>query len=151
MTPPLSSGPQAGASQTPGLTGPATARAAHSRFVQRIRRRYAAELDLLPPGETDRGRIEALIDRLLATGRPLGSALRVARHLVIERLAVLDIEQEAPLEVVTRTMSRLAEVVLDRALTLTLAEQDARHGAPLKPDGHRSAFWVLGMGKLGAR
>jgi glutamate-ammonia-ligase adenylyltransferase len=128
-----------------------TAEEAHSRFVQRVRRRYAAELGLLPAGEPDRGRIEALIDQLLATDRPLGSALRVARHLVIERLAVLDIEQAAPLEAVTRTMSLLAEVVLDRALAQAFAEQDARHGAPLKANGHRSAFWVLGMGKLGAR
>jgi len=51
--------------------------AAHSRFVQRIRRRYAAELALLPPGRPDRAGSEALILRLQGGGRPLASALRV--------------------------------------------------------------------------
>ena len=64
--------------------------AEHSRYVQRVRRRYAAELALLPPGLPDRAVIGTLIDTLLAT-RPLASSLRVARHLVLERLAaVLD-------------------------------------------------------------
>lgn len=132
------------------VVGAAPAAAAHSRFVQRIRRRYAAELALLPPGLPSRDAIGALIDTLLAGGRALPSALRVARQLVIERLAVLDIEQHAPLDAVTQTMSSLAEVTLDRALAQAFAEQDQKHGAPLQPDGRRSAFWVLGMGKLGA-
>ena len=129
----------------------ASAQAAHSRFVQRIRRRYAGELALLPVGLPARAQMQGLIDALLAGGRALPSALRVARQLVIERLAVLDIEQQAPLDAVTQTMSLLAEVTLDRALAQALLEQDARHGAPLKQDGERSAFWVVGMGKLGAR
>ena len=37
------------------------ARAEHSRFVQRVRRRYAAERALLPEGLPDAGRIAALI------------------------------------------------------------------------------------------
>ena len=140
-----------------GSDAPATADralaacAAHSRFVQRIRRRYAADLAQLPVGVPDRAGIEGLIDRLQAGGRSLPSALRAARHLIIERLAVLDVEQDAPLEAVTATMSLLAEVALGRALAQALAELDAKHGAPLKADGSRSAFWVLGMGKLGAR
>ena len=69
---------------------PATAaRAEHSRFVQRIRRRYGAELALLPPGLPGAQVIGQLVQRLLADGRPLASALRVARQLVLERLAVL--------------------------------------------------------------
>ena len=75
------------------------ASALHSRFVQRIRRRYADELALLPPGVPSRDRIDALIDTLLTGGRPLGSALRVARQLVIERLAVLDVEHCTPMAV----------------------------------------------------
>lgn len=129
-------------------TGPA--QAAHSRFVQRIRRRYPAELALLPPGVPGRETIGALIDTLQSGGRALPAALRVARQLVIERLAVLDIEAHAPLDAVTLTMSTLAEVTLDRALAQAFADQDARHGIPCKADGRRAAFWVLGMGKLGA-
>ena len=126
------------------------ARADHSRFVQRVRRRYAAELSLLPPGVPDAARIGALIDALLDGGRPLASAMRVARHLVLERLAVLDIEQNAALDDITRTMTALAEVTLDRASVQAFADQDARFGPPLDAEGRRIEFWVVGMGKLGA-
>ncbi|MFN3302760.1 MAG: bifunctional [glutamate--ammonia ligase]-adenylyl-L-tyrosine phosphorylase/[glutamate--ammonia-ligase] adenylyltransferase [Roseateles sp.] len=124
--------------------------AEHSRYVQRVRRRYAAELPLLPPGLPDRAVIGALIDTLLGS-RPLASSLRVARHLVLERLAVLDVEQAAPVEHVTLAMTHLAEVTLDRALTAARAELDEIHGAPRTAAGGDIAFWVIGMGKLGAR
>ncbi len=124
--------------------------AEHSRFVQRVRRRYAAELALLPPGLPDRAVIGTLIDTLGAS-RPLASSLRVARHLVLERLAVLDIEQGASVEDVTLAMTHLAEVTLDRALAAARAELDQIHGPPLTAEGGDIAFWVLGMGKLGAR
>ena len=137
------------ASAAPPTPGPALAE--HSRFVQRIRRRFGAELSLLAPGLPTREPIETLIDALLATGRTLPSALRVARHLVLERLAVLDIEQAAPMEHVTRAMTELAETTLDRAIEHARREQDARYGEPLDAQGRRIDFWVVGMGKLGAR
>ncbi|MGQ3094285.1 MAG: bifunctional [glutamate--ammonia ligase]-adenylyl-L-tyrosine phosphorylase/[glutamate--ammonia-ligase] adenylyltransferase [Roseateles sp.] len=124
--------------------------AEHSRYVQRVRRRYAAELPLLTPGLPDRAVIAALITRL-ASDRPLPSALRVARHLVLERLAVLDIEQGASVEDVTAAMTHLAEVTLDLALADARRELDAIHGEPRTAEGADIAFWVLGMGKLGAR
>ncbi len=122
----------------------------HSRFVQRVRRRFGAELGLLAPGLPTRQTIDALIDTLLTQGRALPSALRVARHVVIERLAVLDIEQGAPMTDVTRAMTELAEATLDRALAQAYADQDERHGPPLNEQGERIDFWVVGMGKLGA-
>lgn len=128
-----------------------TARADHSRFVQRVRRRYDGELLLLPPGVPTRAHIDTLIDELQRRGRPLQAALRVTRQLVLERLAVLDVEHNAPLDDVTQTMTVLAECTLDHALTQAFAEQDARHGAPLSSQGQRIGFWVVGMGKLGAR
>ncbi|MCY4756381.1 bifunctional [glutamate--ammonia ligase]-adenylyl-L-tyrosine phosphorylase/[glutamate--ammonia-ligase] adenylyltransferase [Pelomonas aquatica] len=124
--------------------------AEHSRYVQRVRRRYGAELALLPPGLPDRAAVAALIDTL-AADRPLASTLRVARHLVLERLAVLDIEQGASVTDVTLAMTHLAEVTLDIALRAARAELDAIHGEPRTADGQDIAFWVLGMGKLGAR
>ncbi|AKJ27006.1 bifunctional [glutamate--ammonia ligase]-adenylyl-L-tyrosine phosphorylase/[glutamate--ammonia-ligase] adenylyltransferase [Caldimonas brevitalea] len=125
--------------------------AEHSRFVQRVRRRYAEQLGLLPPGMPDRERIGALIDTLSAQGRPLPAALRIARQLTLERLATLDIEADAPMTDVARAMTELAEVTLDRALVAAFAEQDERHGAPLNEAGERIDFWVVGMGKLGGR
>ena len=134
-----------------GPAGTATARASHSRFVQRVRRRFEGELSLLPAGLPNRESIEGLIDRLLADGRELASAMRVARQLVIERLAVLDIERDAALHEITAAMTELAEVTLNRALARACADQDARHGVPRNPAGERIDFWVVGMGKLGAR
>ncbi|MGY4827244.1 bifunctional [glutamate--ammonia ligase]-adenylyl-L-tyrosine phosphorylase/[glutamate--ammonia-ligase] adenylyltransferase [Sphaerotilaceae bacterium SBD11-9] len=122
----------------------------HSRFVQRVRRRFGSELALLPPGLPDTARIGALIDTLIANGRTLPSALRVARHLVLERLAVLDIEQSAPMQDITRAMTQLAETTLDRALQQSFIDQDERYGAPLNEAGQRIDFWIVGMGKLGA-
>jgi len=126
--------------------------AAHSRYVQRIRRRYAAELPWLPAGGApDATAIVALVQRLRDTGRELPAALRVARQLVMERLAVLDIEQAAPLDTVTGCMTDLAEATLDIALAAARAEADARHGPALGPDGRPVDLWIVGMGKLGAR
>ena len=127
------------------------ARAAHSRYVQRIRRRYAAELPLLPAGVPGLDGISALVRQLHGSGRELPAALRVARQLVLERLATLDIEQAASLDDVTGCMTQLAEATLEIALAQALAEADARHGAPLDAAGQRVEFWIVGMGKLGAR
>ena len=127
------------------------ARASHSRFVQRIRRRYEAELGLLGAGLPGRDTIDGLVDRLLADGRGLASALRVARQLVLERLAVCDIERQAPMEDITRVMTDLAEAALERALTQACSDLDRRHGGPRNERGERIEFWVVGMGKLGAR
>ena len=128
-----------------------TAQADHSRFVQRIRRRYGRELHKLAPGLPRRGVVHALVLQLVAEGRTLGSAMRVTRQLVLERLAVLDIEQAAAMTDITLAMTELAETTLDLALAQARTEQDARFGVPLNPAGERIDFWVVGMGKLGAR
>jgi glutamate-ammonia-ligase adenylyltransferase len=48
-------------------------------------------------------------------------------------------------------MTCLAEATLELALAQALADEDALHGAPLAADGRRIDFWIVGMGKLGAR
>jgi len=135
-------------------TPPPPAQAAHSRYVQRIRRRYAdevAEFARVSPGLPRSAEITAQVSRLMAGGRDLSSALRVTRQLVMERLAVLDVEQGAAMQDVTLAMTELAEVALDHALAAAQADLDLRHGAPLNADGQRIDFWVVGMGKLGGR
>ncbi len=134
----------------PDTSAPRAA-ADHSRFVQRIRRRYATELALLPPGLPDAPTISALVQQLHAGGRALPSALRVVRQLVLERLAVLDVEQAAPLAHITQAMTALAEATLEIALAAARSEQDARYGAPRDAQGQVVDFWIIGMGKLGAR
>jgi glutamate-ammonia-ligase adenylyltransferase len=126
--------------------------ATYSRYVQRIRRRYVAELRLLPPGPAPNvAAITALVQRLREGGRDLPSALRVARQLVLERLAVLDLEEAASLEAVTGCMTDLAEATLELALAAARDEADARHGPALAADGRPVELWIVGMGKLGAR
>jgi [glutamine synthetase] adenylyltransferase / [glutamine synthetase]-adenylyl-L-tyrosine phosphorylase len=59
------------------------------------------------------------------------AGLRVLRQVVMERLVVLDCEQGAPLAEVTRAVTELAELALDRACTLAFADLDELHGAPM--------------------
>ena len=145
---------------TPGASGstavdpvPAapTAYAAHSRFAQRLRRRYAGELSLLPEGDPTRASMAVTFEALRARGDALPTALRVLRQLVMERLIVLDCDQQAPLSTITRAVTELAEFTLDLACQEADAQLDAVHGAPQGPDGQRARLWVVGMGKLGAR
>jgi glutamate-ammonia-ligase adenylyltransferase len=129
----------------------ASASADYSRYVQRVRRRFGTDIAALAPGVPDAVSIDRLIERFVGEGRALGAALRVTRHAVIERLAVLDVEHAAPLEAVTAAMTALAEVALERALQQALHDEDEAQGAPLDGEGRRIDFWIVGMGKLGAR
>ena len=128
-----------------------SADASHSRFFQRLHRRYADQLDLLPPGPPLRDSMEQTLQQLIGRGDDLGTALRILRQLVLERLMRLDCEAQAPLQTITRSMTELAELVLDRACQQARADLDARHGAPQGPEGQEVELWVVGMGKLGAR
>lgn len=135
----------------------------HSRYVQRVRRRYADLLGLLPtlPSPPDALAIAPDFETLRQAYRRLrepalgghdaGSALRILRQLVLERLAVLDIEHQTPLQTICQGMTALAEFALETACAEAQAMLDASHGPACKADGTSCKFWVLGMGKLGAR
>ena len=66
---------------------PVPAQAAYSRFFQRLHRRYAEELALLPPGPPTRASMEAALAVLMARGpggaAGLGVALRILRQIVM--------------------------------------------------------------------
>lgn len=123
----------------------------YSRFAQRLRRRYAAELTLLRSGPPTRASIAGAFDAVRGAGHDIGTALRIVRQLVLERLIVLDCDARAPLSLVSGAMTELAEFALDAACRETQRELDAVHGAPLGVQGQRAEMWVIGMGKLGAR
>ena len=125
--------------------------AEHSRFVQRVRRRYENELACLPPGPPVKAAMNACLATLSERGLPMPAALRVLRQLVMERLVVLDCEEGASLADITRAVTELAELALDQACRLAFADLDELHGAPLNDSGQRAQLWVIGMGKLGAR
>jgi glutamate-ammonia-ligase adenylyltransferase len=122
-----------------------------SRFVQRLRRRYAGELALLPDGAPSHATMTVAYQALRSRGHDVASALRVLRQLVMERLVVLDCDRQAPLATVTLAVTELAEFALDTACRHACDELDAVYGAPRKADGRRSQLWIVGMGKLGAR
>jgi glutamate-ammonia-ligase adenylyltransferase len=122
-----------------------------SRFAQRIRRRYAAELALLPQGVPNKERLEPLFLALRSQGADAGSALRMTRQLVLERLLCLDCEQALALKVVTGCMTDLAEFALCQAFDAASSALDAVHGEPLTAQGLRACLCIVGMGKLGAR
>ncbi len=113
--------------------------APHSRFAQRIRRRFEAQLPLLPAGLPT------------TSGSDTAAALRITRALVLERLLCLDCEQGAPLLQVTTAMTQLAEFAVNQAQDEVLQALDKSHGMPLGSQGQRAQMWVVGMGKLGAR
>jgi len=123
----------------------------HSRFAQRLRRRYAGELALLPPGAPTAEAMAVAYGVLRARGHDTGTALRILRQLVMERLIGLDCDQQAPLSLVTCAVTELAEFSLDIACVHAQSELDAQFGAPTTADGKRAELWVVGMGKLGAR
>lgn len=126
--------------------------ASHSRFWQRLHRRYADVMDALPPGAPVRATMEQALQRLQQEqGWGLSAALRVVRQLVMERLMTLDCAQQADLHTVTRGVTELAELALDRACAQVRQELDARHGRPAGPEGQEVPLWIIGMGKLGAR
>ncbi len=125
--------------------------ASHSRFVQRLQRRYADWMPLLAPGEPTRNSLIEAFEALQAKGLDTAAALRVLRQLTMERLVQLDCAQQAPLQAITHGVTWLAEVTLDIACRQALADLDIIHGAPMTASGQRAQLWIVGMGKLGAR
>ena len=125
--------------------------ALHSRFYQRLQRRYADEWSLLPPGAPVRANMLQTLAALQERGQPLPAALRILRQLVMARLIELDCCAQAPLATITQATTELAEIALDQACRQARAELDSRHGHPCGPEGQPVEFWIIGMGKLGAR
>ena len=131
------------------MTRPALS--SHSRFGQRIRRRFESQLHLLPAGLPDQTTMTQAFEALSAQGLDTGSALRTTRQLVLERLLCLDCDADTPMRDITQAMTDLAEFSLQQACLQVQLTLDQTHGAPTTPDGTRAQLWIVGMGKLGAR
>jgi glutamate-ammonia-ligase adenylyltransferase len=123
----------------------------HSRFGQRVRRRYENQLHLLPPGVPDQAAMAQAFAALKILDSDTGSALRGTRQLVLERLLCLDCDEQAPLSRITQAMTDLAEFALKQACAEVQQMLEQAHGNPSTPDGERALLWIVGMGKLGAR
>ncbi|GAB4213166.1 MAG: bifunctional [glutamate--ammonia ligase]-adenylyl-L-tyrosine phosphorylase/[glutamate--ammonia-ligase] adenylyltransferase [Rhodoferax sp.] len=125
--------------------------AQHSRFTQRVQRRYAEELTCLPPGVPGPASLQNAWSALQARGLDVSAGLRVLRALVLHRVLTLDCQGQATLAQVTQAMTDLAEFAVAQALQQAQGDLDAVHGAPQNAGGQRATLWVVGMGKLGAR
>ncbi|MFZ4479099.1 MAG: glutamine-synthetase adenylyltransferase, partial [Rhodoferax sp.] len=123
----------------------------HSRLCQRLQRRFAGQLHLLPPGVPDQSSMRDAMGALRAGGADVGGGLRIVRQLVLERLLRLDCDEQAPLQQVTQVMTDLAEFALEQACAQAQRDLDESHGNPCAPGDERAQLWIVGMGKLGAR
>lgn len=124
--------------------------AEYSRYYQRVQRRYANELGLLPTGLVSRASMEQALDTLLSQ-HDVPAALRILRQLVMARLIERDVELFAAMQEVTLAMTELAELALDQACAYGHAQLQPRYGIAQDEAGEPVQFWVVGMGKLGAR
>jgi glutamate-ammonia-ligase adenylyltransferase len=122
-----------------------------SRFFQRLQRRYVDDFASLPSGVPHRELLNQAYQQLRGQGHAVGPALRILRQWAMARLLTLDCEQDAPLETITLGVTHLAEMALDEACRQAFHDLDERHGPPMLVSGERAEFWVVGMGKLGAR
>ncbi|TXH89709.1 MAG: bifunctional [glutamate--ammonia ligase]-adenylyl-L-tyrosine phosphorylase/[glutamate--ammonia-ligase] adenylyltransferase [Rhodoferax sp.] len=122
-----------------------------SRYAQRVRRRYEQQLPLLPAGVPDRTTMQQTYEALCQQGCDTGTALRTLRHLVMERLVVLDCGQQASLHDVTQTVTTLGEFALDCAWLTSERSLREQHGTPMTPQGQPAQLCIVGMGKFGAR
>ncbi|MGZ5194379.1 MAG: hypothetical protein ACXWB8_02995, partial [Ramlibacter sp.] len=79
--------------------------------------------------------MDAAYGRLRAAGHGTGTALRILRQLVMERLVTLDCDLQAPLGAITTAVTELAEYALNVACEEAQRELEARHGVPRTADG----------------
>jgi len=105
----------------------------------------------LPTGVPHRELLNQAYQQLRSQGHAVGPALRILRQWSMARLLALDCDQGASLETITLGVTHLAEMALDEACQQAFHDLDERHGAPMLASGERAEFWVIGMGKLGAR
>jgi glutamate-ammonia-ligase adenylyltransferase len=132
------------------VTGSLPGEVSHSRFVQRIRRRYRPNCRCCrracptrqpsprwcsAAAARPRAAVGAARGAPAGAGAPGGARRRAGRAAGGRH----------------RRDDALAEATLELALAQALAEQDERHGVPRDAAGQRIDFWIVGMGKLGAR
>ncbi len=147
--------PEPSATATPSHPGWSANRpSSFSRYASRVRRRYADQLQYLPPGALTRQVLQscyAALQENSANGHEIPTCLRITRALAMERLITLDCDENAPLSVITQSMTDLAEWSLVLALQEVQTQLQALHGTPQSSDKAQSELWIVGMGKLGAR
>ncbi|MFA9459286.1 bifunctional [glutamate--ammonia ligase]-adenylyl-L-tyrosine phosphorylase/[glutamate--ammonia-ligase] adenylyltransferase [Thiohalorhabdus methylotrophus] len=131
-----------------------------SPFLARFLGKHPMLLDeVLNPEDLYACRIRA--SREAALGRELEDAsdledrlntLRRFKSIEVLHLAARDLQGHAELTEVSRGLTEVAELTLDRALDMAWAELTERYGRPMCTDGgerREAGFLVAGLGKLG--
>ena len=94
--------------------------------------------------------MERLLQRDMAQGRELRSAMRRLRNLVVCTLIERDLSGRADMAEVVGTISAFADFAIQTHLEDSMAELTALHGTPIGEfSGAPQQLIVLGMGKLG--
>ncbi len=80
---------------------------------------------------------------------PVMNELRVFRRREMARIMFGDIIRSQRVDVVTRQISYLADVICHVALKAAVAQLTPRYGLPMSADGQSTQFVILALGKLG--
>ncbi len=131
-----------------------------SPFLGHLLRRDPGALDVIPAGGPPRGpRTREDLEEDLARFQALhatddaSTVLRRFKQREYLRIALLDLLGTTDLPAVTRALSLLADVLLDRAIRIAWSRLEARFGRPISRDdqGHPedATFTILALGKLG--
>ena len=136
--------------------------AGSSPYLGRLLVQNPSFLDTLPAGGSARAPrtredLEEDLARFLAlnSGRDPSAALRLFKQREYLGIALADFLGTADLPAITRALSLLADVLLDKAVQMAWAPLERRFGAPTRRDdqGHleRATFAVIALGKLGGQ
>jgi glutamate-ammonia-ligase adenylyltransferase len=96
--------------------------------------------------------VEELVNEVRALGGNYGEVLASLRRFKRRetlRIAYGDIVRNQPVDTVVRQISYLADAIVEAALEFARRHLQEQYGQPLRADGERSRFCVLGLGKLG--
>ncbi|AJP48104.1 glutamine-synthetase adenylyltransferase [Rugosibacter aromaticivorans] len=77
--------------------------------------------------------------------------LRQFKQWAYARIATRDLANLAPLAEVMETMTCIAELAINQAVSVLMSGLVARYGVPRNADGLEQSLVVIGMGKLGGR
>ncbi|UCD58975.1 MAG: bifunctional [glutamate--ammonia ligase]-adenylyl-L-tyrosine phosphorylase/[glutamate--ammonia-ligase] adenylyltransferase, partial [Candidatus Hydrogenedentota bacterium] len=101
--------------------------------------------------ESSRTNIDKALGRFLEINPNIFESVQRFKNGELLRIGLRDILGLADIAEVTRELSSVAEVMLERVYRHCLAKHVARHGKPFATDGSPATMSILGMGKLGGR
>jgi glutamate-ammonia-ligase adenylyltransferase len=101
--------------------------------------------------ESSRANIDKALGKFLEINPNFYEAVQRFKNGELLRIGLRDILSLADITEVTRELSSVAEVMLDRVYGRCLEEHGSRYGEPCGADGSPATMCILGMGKLGGR